>query len=57
LSTLSQLEDPDEIRLLSLQPRSSGATIRCTINHVKLSSKPRYEALSYMWGPNVRKPH
>ena len=52
----SQLEDSDEIRLLSLQPRSSGATIRCTINHVKLSSKPRYEALSYMWGPKVRKP-
>lgn len=52
----SALEDLDEIRLLTLQPRSSGATIKCAISHAKISSKPRYEALSYMWGPKVRKP-
>lgn len=49
----SHLEHSDEIRLLSLQPRSNECddSIDCTIKHVKLSEKPHYEALSYMWGP------
>jgi hypothetical protein len=52
----SPLADSDEIRLLCLQPRVSGSPnrpIKCTIKHIKLSSKTRYEALSYMWGPQV----
>ncbi|KAH8743732.1 heterokaryon incompatibility protein-domain-containing protein, partial [Hyaloscypha finlandica] len=47
----SDLEDEDEIRLLYLQPKTSGDIINCTLQHVKLSEKPQYEALSYMWGP------
>jgi hypothetical protein len=47
----SDLQDSDEIRLLCLEPRSSGDKIECTIKHVKFSDSPVYEALSYMWGP------
>jgi Heterokaryon incompatibility protein (HET) len=45
------LAESDEVRLLSLQPGHSDETIRCTLQHIKLSSSPHYEALSYMWGP------
>jgi hypothetical protein len=47
----SPLADSDEIRLLCLQPRVSGGPIKCTIEHIKLSSNTPYEALSYVWGP------
>jgi hypothetical protein len=47
----SPLADSDEIRLLCLQPRTAGETIKCTIQHIKLSTEAHYEALSYMWGP------
>jgi hypothetical protein len=42
----------DEIRLLTLSSRSSGP-LRISIDIKKLSAlnKPRYEALSYAWGP------
>jgi hypothetical protein len=51
------LEDSDEIRLLHLQPRSSGEAINCTVELFKLSANPQYEALSYMWGPkNILQP-
>ncbi|PVH77983.1 HET-domain-containing protein [Cadophora sp. DSE1049] len=46
------LSDADEIRLLFLQPRTSGEAVACNIKHVKRSRKPHYEALSYMWGPD-----
>lgn len=49
----TRLEDTDEIRLLILRPRSNKSNetvIECTIEHVKLSNRPQYEALSYMWG-------
>lgn len=49
----SPLADSDEIRLLCLQPRTADGPIKCTLKHIKLSSKTRYEALSYMWGPRV----
>jgi hypothetical protein len=51
----SPLSESDEIRLLLLQPHIPGQRIKCTIQHVKLSEKPRYEALSYMWGPKNMK--
>ena len=54
LNTLySHLEHSEEVRLLCLHPRSREFhnSIECTIKHVKLSDKPDYEALSYMWGP------
>jgi hypothetical protein len=46
------LQDSNEIRLLYLQPGSSGDKVKCTIKHAKLSDQPQYEALSYMWGPH-----
>jgi Heterokaryon incompatibility protein (HET) len=49
----STLKDTDEIRLLHLHPRNSGEAICCTLNHVSLSSRPDYEALSYAWGPKT----
>jgi hypothetical protein len=50
-SIYSPLSDSNEIRLLDLQPRRPGEGIKCITRHVKLSEKPQYEALSYMWGP------
>jgi hypothetical protein len=47
----SDLEDTDEIRLLYLQPRTDGEIISSKLKHARLSDKPKYEALSYMWGP------
>jgi predicted acetyltransferase len=47
----SPLADSDEIRLLLLHPGSGDDSIKCSIQLVKLSNKPQYEALSYMWGP------
>lgn len=38
------------IRLLRLQPGINDETIECSLDTVKLSSKPLYEALSYEWG-------
>jgi hypothetical protein len=52
---LSTLNDSDEIRLLYLAPRSLNERITCVTLHVTLSSKPRYEALSYEWGSNETK--
>ncbi|KAG4439745.1 hypothetical protein IFR05_004767 [Cadophora sp. M221] len=51
-SVYQPLSDFEEIRVLCLQPRSSGEAVKCNIKHVKLSRKPHYEALSYMWGPD-----
>jgi hypothetical protein len=45
------LQDFDQIRLLHLQPRSGGEKVECTVNLTKFSKQPRYEALSYIWGP------
>ncbi|PVH70976.1 HET-domain-containing protein, partial [Cadophora sp. DSE1049] len=45
--------DSDEIRLLVLQPSNSlNQTIECTLSIANISSRPTYEALSYMWGPD-----
>ncbi|KAH8808691.1 heterokaryon incompatibility protein-domain-containing protein, partial [Xylogone sp. PMI_703] len=56
-SLYSALASVDEIRLLHLEPTSSldDTSVRCTLKHVRLSAKPRYEALSYMWGPKSMK--
>jgi hypothetical protein len=50
------LADTDEVRLLCLVPRSLSEAVRCTLKHVKLSDKPRYEALSYEWGKKEVEP-
>lgn len=43
----------DEIRLIHLLPGCQDSSIKCSIEHVNLESKPQYEALSYMWGVPV----
>lgn len=40
----------NEIRILALLPSPPLSTIRCTLEIVSLDSRPRYEALSYVWG-------
>jgi hypothetical protein len=40
----------DEIRLLTLQPGHDDAPISCSISHVSLLDKPKYQPLSYAWG-------
>jgi hypothetical protein len=39
-----------------LQPGVTGDKIVCTTQHVKLSTSPQYEALSYVWGSKDMKP-
>jgi hypothetical protein len=50
-SFYTDLKNSGEIRLLHVQPRSSVEGVNCTVELVKLSSNPEYEALSYTWGP------
>ncbi|KAE9364223.1 HET-domain-containing protein, partial [Stipitochalara longipes BDJ] len=47
-----------EIRLLRLQARMFSASdeIECELFQVNLDAEPRYEALSYEWGPPVESP-
>ena len=40
----------DEIRLIKLCGGRQSGDVRCTIEHVALSAKPRFTALSYVWG-------
>ncbi|KAI0534673.1 heterokaryon incompatibility protein-domain-containing protein [Xylaria digitata] len=50
-SIYQPLEDRDEIRILELLPHEgSNAPIDVRFHHVKLSQRPRFEALSYTWG-------
>ena len=39
-----------EIRLCTLQPGSGDNPVNCTLTTVSLDGKPRYEAISYVWG-------
>jgi hypothetical protein len=41
----------DQIRLVRLLPRVLSDDIEIELIHADLASKPRYEALSYEWGP------
>lgn len=41
----------DQIRLLELQPGSWDAQIVCQLVVVGLGEKPKYRAISYVWGP------
>lgn len=46
-----------EIRLIKLLPPGQGPSpakatlVNCTLEHVSLDDKPKYQALSYVWGP------
>jgi hypothetical protein len=50
ISIYAPLEDKTDIRLLLLYPGPRSELICCTLAHAKVSSKPIYEALSYIWG-------
>lgn len=44
----------DEVRLLVLQPCDNPTSkITCKIIHARLSNRPKYAALSYMWGSDA----
>ncbi|KAH8795426.1 heterokaryon incompatibility protein-domain-containing protein, partial [Hyaloscypha finlandica] len=45
------LEDKSDIRLLVVHPGSGDEPICCSLKTVPLSDHPRYDALSYAWGP------
>ncbi|KAH7391406.1 heterokaryon incompatibility protein-domain-containing protein, partial [Cadophora sp. MPI-SDFR-AT-0126] len=53
-SVYSPLQFPDEIRLLILQPARSGedSQPKWQIKHARISDRPQYEALSYVWDRN-----
>ncbi|KAH7121432.1 heterokaryon incompatibility protein-domain-containing protein [Dactylonectria macrodidyma] len=40
-----------QIRLLELSPGKPGSRVSARLIHVSLNGNPRYDALSYMWGP------
>jgi hypothetical protein len=44
---------PGEIRLLTLEPGNVPEPLLCRLEHVRLSEKPEYEAISYTWGTAV----
>jgi hypothetical protein len=44
------LKHLDEIRILVLEPDDGTVSIRCFLKHVRLSERPTYEGLSYVWG-------
>ncbi|CAG9998511.1 unnamed protein product [Clonostachys byssicola] len=42
--------DVSEIRLLRIEPGEQGDSLICSVSVVSLDNKPKYEALSYVWG-------
>lgn len=51
------ITQPDEIRLLVLDPGAPGDELSCRLINVKKSWRTRYEALSYTWGdPTITRP-
>lgn len=43
---------PDEIRLVKIHQGLPSAQIECSLVLVSLRSSPKYESLSYVWGPH-----
>jgi len=49
-------QDTDSIRLVSIkQSTNQDDPISCNLEHVKFADKPKYRALSYMWGDQAVK--
>jgi hypothetical protein len=46
-------EEKDEIRLIVLHSGASASPLRCSLHHACLSSNPKYDALSYVWGAEL----
>jgi hypothetical protein len=42
----------DAIRILTVEPGDFADPLVCTLTSVPFSSKPKYVALSYTWGPS-----
>lgn len=42
--------DPQELRLVLIDPGQSSSPMRCSLKHVVFKDKPPFEALSYVWG-------
>lgn len=49
----SALQGERDIRLITLLRGSKDDPISLTIQHVSLNTKPKYKALSYVWGPQT----
>jgi hypothetical protein len=48
--------DADSIRLALIEPsQNHDDPMSCSLSHVKFAEKPRYKALSYMWGDEAVK--
>ncbi|KAK4445144.1 heterokaryon incompatibility protein-domain-containing protein [Podospora aff. communis PSN243] len=50
--------DPEKdcTRLVAIGPSTNvAAPLRCRLTHVNFSDRPRYEALSYMWGDETKR--
>lgn len=47
------LTAPDSIRVIHLQPGSLNDELECTLEAVRLTERPAYEALSYCWGKSA----
>jgi hypothetical protein len=46
--------DKDSIRLVEIQPAAhDDDPVMCTLNEVAFCSRPKFEALSYMWGTEL----
>lgn len=46
--------EPREIRLLILEPGDLKKKMSYRLKHVNIDESPRYEALSYTWGTEIR---
>lgn len=47
------LQGERDVRLITLPRGSNYEPIALTIQHVSLNTKPKYKALSYVWGPQT----
>lgn len=48
--------EADSIRLVLIQPSTHhDDTLACSLSHVKFAERPKYKALSYMWGDEAAK--
>lgn len=48
------IKHKDEIRVIVLHSGAPESSISCTLKHVRLGDRPRYEALSYTWGSSEK---
>ena len=48
------LKHDKDFRVLHLAPESAGRSLDCTLFVTSLAEEPRYEALSYVWGPSTQ---